>query len=133
MNKMKKALYSLTAVLALLPCSTPSAPEFDLRPTYLNEITRGWGFFTSGQYGLAATSFHIAVNSDEQRIWPEAHIGLGWSLAMEDSLSKSVTNFNTAISRQGLTEKDSLYIFSGLSLAYRDIVPPNYSLVRDNA
>jgi len=130
---MKTAVYLLIFTLTLIACSTPAAPEFDLRPTYLNEVSRGWGFFSDGNYGLASTNFRIAIKADEQRIWPEAYIGLGWSLAMRDSLTKSINNFNTALSRPPLSTQDSLSIFSGLSLAYRDITPPNYTLVRDNA
>jgi len=130
---MKTAVYILMINLTLIACTTPAAPEFDLRPSYLNEVSRGWAFFSDGNYGLASTSFRIAIEADEQRIWPEAHIGLGWSLAMQDSLTKSINNFNTALSRQPLSAQDSLSIFAGMSLAYRDVTPPNFTLVRDNA
>jgi tetratricopeptide (TPR) repeat protein len=130
---MKTAVYLLISTLALIACSTPAAPEFDLRPTYLNEVSRGWGFFSDRNYGLASTNFRIAIEADEERIWPEAYIGLGWSLAMQDSLTKSINNFDTALSRQLLSTQDSLSIFAGLSLAYRDVTPPNFTLVRDNA
>lgn len=130
---MKTAVYILMINLTLIACTTPAAPEFDLRPTYLNEVSRGWTFFSNGNYGLASTSFRIAIEADEQRIWPEAYIGLGWSLAMQDSLAKSINNFNTALSMQLLSAQDSLSIFAGMSLAYRDVTPPNFTLVRDNA
>ena len=130
---MKTAVYLLMITLAVIGCSTPAAPEFDLRPIYLNEVSRGWSFFTNSNYGLASSSFRIALDSDEQRIWPEAYIGLGWSLAMQDSLTKSINNFNSALSRELLYARDSLSVFTGLSLAYRDITPPNFSLVRDYA
>ena len=130
---MRTAVYILMVALTLIACTTPAAPEFNLRPSYLNEVFRGWAFFSDGNHGLASTSFRIAKEADEQRIWPEAYIGLGWSLAMQDSLTKSINNFKTALSRQPLSAKDSLSIFAGMSLAYRDVTPPNFVLVRDNA
>ena len=114
---MKTAVYLLISTLTLVACSTPAAPEFDLRPTYLNEVSRGWGFFSDRNYGLASTNFRIAIEADEDRIWPEAYIGLGWSLAMQDSLTKSINSFETALSRQLSSTQDSLSIFAGLSLA----------------
>lgn len=130
---MKTAVYIMIIALTSIACTTPAAPEFDLRPSYLNEVSRGWTFFSDGNYGLASTNFRIAIEADEQRIWLEAQIGLGWSLAMQDSLTKSINNFNTALSRQPSSQQDSLSIFAGLSLAYRDVTPPNFTLVRDNA
>lgn len=126
----------LTLILVLLgtaACTTPGAPEFNIEPAYLSDVAKGWSFFSQANYALAATSFRSAASRDTRLERPEAHIGLGWALAMQDSLQKSILNFDLALSRAPVLSKDSVHILSGLSFVYRDIVPPNYQAVRDNA
>lgn len=129
---MKKSIFALALCLITCGCSTPSAPEYDPQPAYLSEVSKSWSLFSSGQYGLSATNFRVALELDVQRIWPEAYIGLGWSLAMQDSLVKAISDFNAAMQKTPRSAKDSLYTLAGLGLAYRDITPPNFTLVRDN-
>jgi tetratricopeptide (TPR) repeat protein len=121
------------SVLALAGCSTPSAPEYNPRPAYQTSVSSGWNMFVSHNYALAATEFRNALELDVSRSWPEAYIGLGWSLAMQDSLAKAVNDFNSALARVPKSAQDSADIYAGLSLSYRDISPPNFTLVRDNA
>lgn len=129
-----KILLTLVAAFALLliACSTPLAPEFNPRPAYESEVARGWGLFVDGNYGLAAANFRKALDVDTDRSWPEAYIGLAWSLAMQDSLVKAVNNFNSALARSPQSARDSANVFAGLGLSYRDIAPTNFVLVRDN-
>ena len=130
---MKTAGCLIILLVALIACSTPSAPEYNELPAFLNEVSRGWSFFSDTNYELSATSFRKAIelNSDGDRA--EAHIGLGWSLAMLDSLTKAISAFNTALARGPQTAEDSLLIYAGLSLAYRDITPPDFTAVRNYA
>jgi tetratricopeptide (TPR) repeat protein len=124
---------TLGLLLCAAACSTPSAPEYNILPAYLHEVSRGWNFFSQDEFGLAAASFRNAVDLDVKMEHVEAHIGLGWSLAMEDSLQKAILNFELALSKIPQTRKDSLFILSGLSFAYRDNTPPNFTKVRDYA
>lgn len=131
---MKKLTGVLLLVSALAcACSTPSAPEFNIEPAYLDDVATGWNLFRQGNYSLASTSFRSAVSRDVHLERYEAHIGLGWSLAMQDSLQKAALNFDLALSRTPESTRDSVYILSGLSFVYRDLTPPNYQEVRDNA
>ena len=129
---MKKVFSAFAICLIACSCSTPSAPDFDPQPGYLGDVSKSWGLFGSGQYQLAAIEFRNALDLDVQRLWPEAYIGLGWSLAMQDSLVKAISNFSTALQKTPKTAKDSLNTLAGLGLAYRDVTPPNFTLVRDN-
>ena len=129
---MKKVFSTFAICLIACGCSTPSAPDYDPQPGYLSEVSKSWGLFGSGQYQLAAIEFRNARDLDVKGIWPEAYIGLGWSLAMQDSLVKAISNFSTALQKTPKTAKDSASTLAGLGLAYRDVTPPNFTLVRDN-
>ncbi|MCE5273132.1 tetratricopeptide repeat protein [bacterium] len=122
----------LTLALACA-CSTPSAPEFNIEPAYLSDVSKGWSLFAQGNFALAATSFRSAIARDVQQDYYEAHIGLGWAMAMQDSLQKAVLNFDLALDRAPKDSRDSVNILSGLSFAYRDLNPPDYQKVRDDA
>ncbi|OGF99192.1 MAG: hypothetical protein A3F83_04625 [Candidatus Glassbacteria bacterium RIFCSPLOWO2_12_FULL_58_11] len=129
---MKKVFITFVLCLIACSCSTPSAPDYDPQPAYLADVSNAWGLFSGGQYGLSALGFRNALAIDVQKLWPEAYIGLGWSLAMQDSLVKAVSNFNSALQRTPRTAKDSVNALAGLGLAYRDITPPDFARVRDN-
>ena len=130
-----KIIFTLVAAFALLlvACSTPLAPDFNPRPAYASEVARSWALFSDRNYGLAAANFRKALDIDTDRSWPEAYIGLGWSLAMQDSLVKAVNNLSSALARSPESARDSANVFAGLALSYRDLTPPNFTLVRDNA
>ncbi|HUU27043.1 MAG TPA: hypothetical protein VM123_04455 [archaeon] len=131
---MKTAFYIILLALILCSCSTPSAPEYNEElANFLEEVSKGWNFFKEANYGLSAASFRKAIEINTKRDRVEAYIGLGWSLAMQDSLPKAINSFNTAMLRVPELAEDSLLIYAGLSLAYRDIVPPDFASVRDNA
>ncbi len=121
------------AIALACACSTPSAPEFNIEPAYLSDVSKGWSLFTQGNYALAATSFRSAVSRDVLQDHFEAHIGLGWAMAMQDSLQKAVLNFDLALARAPEDSRDSVNILSGLSFVYRDLNPPDYQKVRDDA
>ncbi|MFH1070166.1 MAG: hypothetical protein V1794_11155 [Candidatus Glassbacteria bacterium] len=121
------------SALALVGCSTPSAPEYNPRPAYETNVSHGWDKFVDRNYALAATEFRNALDLDAARSWPEAYIGLGWGLAMQDSLTKAVNNFSSALARTPQSAQDSANVYAGLSLGYRDISPVNFTLVRDYA
>ncbi len=125
---------ALLVLLVASSCSTPSAPEFNEEHVqYLNELSRGWEFFSAGENQLAATSFRraIAINIAKDR--PEAYLGLGWSLAMQDSLPHAISNFNLANARQIDNAEDRAILLAGFSLVSRDLVPPDFTAARDNA
>ncbi|MBW7996766.1 MAG: hypothetical protein FVQ81_09420 [Candidatus Glassbacteria bacterium] len=130
---MKSLLTMLAAVVLITgACSTPSAPEYDPRPAYDSEINRGWDRFSEGNFGLATIDFRNALDLDSRRLWPEAYIGLAWSLAMQDSVDRSISHFNTAMSKTPSSGADSADVFAGLGLSYREVSPPNFTLVRSN-
>ncbi len=128
-----KLLCLLGLVTVLVSCSTPSAPEYNPLPGYFQEVSRGWSFFEQDNYALAASSFRKAMVNDVDNSQPEALIGLAWSLALQDSLSKAVNYYQTALGRDPDSPVPLIYILSGLSFCYRDLEPPNYEKVRDNA
>jgi len=131
---MKVKLMSFIGLVVLLAsCSTPSAPEFDPLPSYFQEVGRAWSFFEQRNYTLAAASFREAVAIDAEGSQVEAQIGLAWSLAMQDSLDKALTNYQAALLRNPASPVPLIYVLSGLSFTYRDITPPDNEAVRDNA
>lgn len=127
------ALISTLAVAVIIGCSSPAAPDFNSDVIYDQEVSRGWGYFSSGEYALASTSFRLAMSADVSGQFADALIGLGWSLARQDSLSAAVSRFNTAMQRSPASPEPLIFALSGLSLGYRDITPSNDALVRDNA
>ena len=130
---MKNLLILIAAlVLVLASCSTPAAPEYNSRPSYNSELSSGWDLFSDGSYSLAAIQFRDAIDLDSQRQWPDAYIGLGWSLAMQDSVTKAISYFTSALSKTPDNGQDSADIYTGLGLGYRDISPANFTLVRSN-
>ena len=131
---MKIKIISLFALsVIVISCSTPAAPEYDPLPGYFQEVSRGWGFFQQENYSLAATSFRTAIKADIEDAQNEAYVGLAWSLALQDSLSKAVNNYQAALLRDPDSPEPLVYILSGLSLCYRDLKPPDYQGVRTNA
>ncbi len=130
---MKNLLTLLAAsVLVFGACSTPSAPEYDPRPAYDSDLNNGWDKFSAGNYGLAAIEFRNALDLDSRRQWPEAYIGLAWSLAMQDSVDRSIDHFITALMKTPSSAPDSADIYAGLGLSYREVSPPNFPQVRTN-
>jgi len=130
---MKTLLISLAVIVVLaVACSTPSAPDYDPRPAYGSNVTHGWDQFDSGNYGLAAIEFRNALDLDSRRLWPDAYIGLAWSLAMQDSVDRAISHFTTALSKSPTSAADSADVYAGLGLGYREVSPPNFSQVRSN-
>ena len=129
-----KTLWTFLAVLVMLAaaCSTPTAPEYDPRPAYDSDLNRAWDQFDSGNYGLAATEFRSALDKDTRRIWPDAYIGLGWSLAMQDSVDRAIGHLTSALNKTPSSGADSADVFAGLALSYRESSPPNFAQVRGN-
>jgi tetratricopeptide (TPR) repeat protein len=131
---MKIKIISLFALSVLVvSCSTPAAPEYDPLPGYYQEVSRGWGFLGQENYSLAATNFRTAIKADLEDAQSEAYVGLAWSLALQDSLAKAVNNYQAALLREPESPKPLVYVLSGLSFCYRDLEPPDYEAVRDNA
>jgi len=129
-----KTLITFLAVLVMLAaaCSTPSAPEYDPRPAYDSDINSGWDQFAVGNYGLAAIEFRSALDLDSRRAWPDAYIGLAWSLAMQDSVDRAISHFTTALGKGPSSADDSADVYAGLGLSYREVSPPNFNQVRGN-
>jgi hypothetical protein len=50
-----------------------------------------------------------------------------------DSLTKAISAFTVAATRGPRTARDSANMFAGMSLVYRDLTPPDFPKVRDNA
>ena len=92
---MRTAVYILMVTLTLVACTTPAAPEFNLRPSYLNEVFRGWAFFSDSNHGLASTSFRIAIEADEQRSWIARHAAgvRPWSFCPETNSCAAARRF----------------------------------------
>jgi tetratricopeptide (TPR) repeat protein len=131
---MRTILYFFIPVMIFFSCSTPSAPEYNEELTnFLNEVSKGWSFFEDGNVSLAATAFRKAIEFNSKGDRAEAYIGLGWCLAMEDSLTKAISAFTVATTRGPRTAKDSVNMLAGMSLVYRDITPPDFPKVRDYA
>ncbi len=131
---MKNLLTLLAAsVLVLGACSTPSAPEYDPRPAYDSDLNSGWDKFSAASYGLAAIEFRNALDLDSRRQWADAYIGLAWSLAMQDSVDRAIGHFTTALNKGPESAADSVDIYAGLGLSYREVSPPNFPQVRANA
>ena len=130
---MKNMLTLLAAaVLVLSSCSTPLAPEYDPRPAYESDLNNGWDKFSEASYGLAAIEFRNALELDSRRQWPEAYLGLAWSLAMQDSVDRAIVHFTTALIKAPTNAADSADIYAGLGLSYREVSPPNFPLVKAN-
>jgi tetratricopeptide (TPR) repeat protein len=130
---MKNLLTILAAsVLVLGACSTPTAPEYDPRPAYDSDLNNGWDKFSAGGFGLAAIEFRNALDLDSRRQWPDAYIGLAWSLAMQDSVDRAISHFTTALIKEPASGADSASVFAGLGLSYREVSPPNFPQVRAN-
>lgn len=129
-----KTLIAILAAVVLVAgaCSTPSAPEYDPRPAYESEINSGWNNFANDNFGLAAIEFRNALDLDSRRLWPEAYIGLAWSLAMQDSVNRAISHFDTALLKGPDDGADSADVYAGLGLSYREISPPNFTQVRAN-
>lgn len=131
---MRTFLYFSIPVMIFFSCSTPAAPEYNEEVTnFLNEVSKGWSFFEDGNISLAAIAFRKAIEFNSKGDRAEAHIGLGWCLAMEDSLTKAISAFTVAVTRGPRTARDSVNMLAGMSLVYRDITPQDFSRVRDNA
>ncbi len=132
---MKNPLKLLAASVLVLfcACSTPSAPEYDPRPAYDSDLNNGWDKFSAGGYGLALIEFRNALDLDSRRQWPDAYIGLAWSLAMQDSVDRAISHFTTALTKNPSSPADSADIYAGLALSYREVSPPNFPQVRANA
>lgn len=131
---MKIKIISLFALAVLVvSCSTPAAPEYDPLPGYYQEVSRGWNLFQQENYSIAASSFRTAIKADLEDAQSEAYVGLAWSLALQDSLAKAVNNYQAALLRDPDSPKPLVFILSGLSFCYRDLEPPDYAAVRDNA
>jgi tetratricopeptide (TPR) repeat protein len=130
---MKNLLTFLAAsVLVLGACSTPTAPEYDPRPAYDSDLNNGWDKFSAGAFGLSSIEFRNALDLDSRRQWPDAYIGLAWSLAMQDSVDRSIGHFTTALTKTPTSGTDSSNIYAGLGLSYREVNPPNFPQVRVN-
>jgi tetratricopeptide (TPR) repeat protein len=129
-----KTLLTIMALCVVLAaaCSTPSAPEYDPRPAYDSDLNRGWDQFEAGNYGLAAIEFRSALDQDSKRQWPDAYIGLAWSLAMQDSVDRAISHFVTALGKGPSSADDSADVYAGLGLSYREVSPPNFTQVRGN-
>ena len=129
-----KTLLTILALFVVIAsaCSTPAAPEFDPRPAYDSGVNRGWDQFEGANYTLAATEFRNALDVDTGRLWPEAYIGLAWSLAMQDSVDRAIGHFSTALSKVPTSGADSADVYAGLGLGYREVSPPNFVQVRNN-
>ncbi len=131
---MKVKLISLLGlVVILVSCSAPMAPEYNLLPSYYQEVSRGWNFFEQDNYALAATSFRKAIVNDVDNSQSEAMIGLAWSLALQDSLISAVNNYEAALLRNPESPVPLICALSGLSFCYRDLEPPDNEKVRDYA
>ena len=131
---MRTFLYFSIPAMIFFSCSTPAAPEYDEEVTnFLNEVSKGWSFFEDGNISLAAIAFRKAIEFNSKGDRAEAHIGLGWCLAMGDSLTKAISAFTVAATRGPRTARDSANMFAGMSLVYRDLTPPDFPKVRDNA
>ncbi|MBN2288122.1 MAG: tetratricopeptide repeat protein [Candidatus Glassbacteria bacterium] len=131
---MKVKLLSLPALIAVLvSCSAPSAPEYNPLPSYYQEVSRGWSFFDQDNYALAAASFRKAIENDTDNTESEALVGLAWSLALQDSLVRAVSSYQSALARNPESPKPLIYVLSGLSLCYRDLEPPDNEAVKDYA
>jgi len=69
---------------------------FESPVTYNQLIEEGWAYFQAGDYDTSIESFIIASERDATQ--PEVYLGLGWGYARNIELTKSVSNFQKAIS-----------------------------------
>ena len=69
---------------------------FEQPVTYDQLIEEGWIYFQAGDYDTSIESFIIASERDATQ--PEVYLGLGWGYARNIELTKSVSNFQKAIS-----------------------------------
>ncbi len=67
----------------------------DSAPTAAELTAEGWESFESGTLSTAKSRFREALDLDAAHA--EAHTGLGWTLAREDSLQASDDRFDSAI------------------------------------
>ena len=69
---------------------------FEQPVTYDQLIEEGWIYFQAGDYETSIESFITASERDATQ--PEVYLGLGWGYARNIELTKSVSNFQKAIS-----------------------------------
>ena len=69
---------------------------FEQPVTYEQLIEEGWIYFQAGDYETSIESFITASERDATQ--PEVYLGLGWGYARNIELTKSVSNFQKALS-----------------------------------
>lgn len=96
-------------------------------PSYLDLVESGWTAFEYDDFGDAALTFLSAVALDTTRY--EAFDGLGWSLAMIDSLAFADASLTATIERHS-TLADA---FAGRAAVRRDLYPDSLELAVTDA
>jgi len=77
-------------------------------------VKEGWKSFEEGDYPSAITNFQQAITENASDA--EAYNGLGWCYLFDDSLSKSITNFEASLSFENLIDANA-----GVALALAEL------------
>jgi len=85
---MNRLCWVVLFVSVLIGCSSHVAGDL---------TEDGWSVFESGDYVSARSFFLDAIDADDR--YADAYNGLGWCYARLDNITKSISNFKTAINK----------------------------------